>query len=426
MNRCFLGDIAISQTGPFGSQLHEKDYVEEGTPIVTVEHLGDIGFTTQNLPFVSEEDTERLSKYLLQEGDIVFSRVGSIDRCVYVEKEQAGWLFSGRCLRVRCDKAKVNPRYLSYYFKLPEFKKMMMNISVGATMPSLNTKLMDSIKLILLNRSEQDRVAEFLGNIDAKIEINNKINEQLELMAKSIYNYWFLQFDFPDKNGKPYKSSGGKMIWNGELNREIPAGWEVSNVEHFGRLSNGINYDKNIIGDKIYKIINVRNISSTTLLLDKCKIEDIQLSEKIADKFLLKENDILIARSGIPGAVRVLISDIKDTIFCGFIICLSLSSRFYRDYLVYMLKDYENTSATTSGGTIMQNVSQETIKRLRFPVPDEGIIQLFNKKIDVIWKSMQQKMEENQELIALRDFLLPLLMNRQVGFKEEYKGGNTL
>ena len=84
MIKCRLGDVAKSQTGPFGSQLHEADYVKEGTPIVTVEHLGDTGFTTQNLPFVSEKDTKRLSKFLLEEGDIVFSRVGAVDRNVYV------------------------------------------------------------------------------------------------------------------------------------------------------------------------------------------------------------------------------------------------------------------------------------------------------------------------------------------------------
>ena len=94
----FLADI---QTGPFGSQLHKEDYVKYGTPIVTVEHLGKRIFTEQNLPKVSEEDKNRLNKYLLKRGDIVFSRVGSVDRCSFVDEEHEGWLFSGRCLRVR-------------------------------------------------------------------------------------------------------------------------------------------------------------------------------------------------------------------------------------------------------------------------------------------------------------------------------------
>ena len=96
-----LGDIASVQTGPFGSQLHNEDYVSAGTPIVTVEHLGARKFSKQNLPLVSEVDKERLSKYTLHKGDIVFSRVGSVDRCSYVSQDEDGWLFSGRCLRVR-------------------------------------------------------------------------------------------------------------------------------------------------------------------------------------------------------------------------------------------------------------------------------------------------------------------------------------
>ena len=101
MNRHFLRDIADIQTGPFGSQLHKEDYVDIGTPIVTVEHLGNRVFTEQNLPKVSDEDKARLSKYVLKEGDIVFSRVGSVDRCSYVDAAHDGWMFSGRCLRVR-------------------------------------------------------------------------------------------------------------------------------------------------------------------------------------------------------------------------------------------------------------------------------------------------------------------------------------
>ena len=106
-----LGDIAEVQTGPFGSQLHNKDYALVGSPIVTVEHLGNRHFTTQNLPLVSDTDKARLSKYILSEGDIVFSRVGSVDRCSYVSDKEIGWLFSGRCLRVRCNR-EVYPLYI--------------------------------------------------------------------------------------------------------------------------------------------------------------------------------------------------------------------------------------------------------------------------------------------------------------------------
>ena len=137
----YLKDITDIQTGPFGSQLHNKDYVQDGTPIVTVEHLGNRSFSTQNLPMVSNTDKERLKKYVLKEGDIVFSRVGAIDRCSFVDKKHEGWLFSGRCLRVR-PSSFIDPLYLYYSLNQEETKQFIRNIAVGATMPSINTKLL--------------------------------------------------------------------------------------------------------------------------------------------------------------------------------------------------------------------------------------------------------------------------------------------
>ena len=164
----FLADI---QTGPFGSQLHKEDYVKYGTPIVTVEHLGKRIFTEQNLPKVSEEDKNRLNKYLLKRGDIVFSRVGSVDRCSFVDEEHEGWLFSGRCLRVRPLK-KINPLFLYYFFCLENTKEFMRSIAVGATMPSINTRLIGEIKIKFPDYKKQEKIVNVLSAIDDKIELN--------------------------------------------------------------------------------------------------------------------------------------------------------------------------------------------------------------------------------------------------------------
>lgn len=180
----FLSDI---QTGPFGSQLHKEDYVDDGTPIVTVEHLGNRVFTEQNLPRVSNEDKQRLSKYILKEGDIVFSRVGSVDRCSFVDSQHTGWLFSGRCLRVRPFE-EISPLFLYYFFCLESTKKFIRNIAVGATMPSINTKLMGEIEVSYPDKQVQEKIANLLGAIDNKIELNNAINDNLEAQAEAIYN----------------------------------------------------------------------------------------------------------------------------------------------------------------------------------------------------------------------------------------------
>jgi len=150
-----LGSIADVQTGPFGSQLHQKDYKSAGTPIITVEHIGDNRITHQNLPLVGDSDKKRLKKYLLSEGDIVFSRVGSVDRSAYVSMDEDGWLFLGCLLRVRADKKIIDPKYLSYYFYQEHFKEHVRRIAVGATMPSINTTILSEIMISFPPISEQ-------------------------------------------------------------------------------------------------------------------------------------------------------------------------------------------------------------------------------------------------------------------------------
>ena len=181
-----LREVADIQTGPFGSQLHKEDYVESGTPIVTVEHLGSRTFTEQNLPKVSDKDRERLKKYILLTGDIVFSRVGSVDRCSYVDEQHKGWMFSGRCLRVRPIRD-IDSLYLYYFFCLESTQQFVRNIAVGATMPSINTKLLGEVPIRIPNVNKQKIIASILGGLDDKIELNNKINENLEQQAQAFY-----------------------------------------------------------------------------------------------------------------------------------------------------------------------------------------------------------------------------------------------
>jgi type I restriction enzyme S subunit len=178
MQSQFLRNLADIQTGPFGSQLHKEDYVDDGTPIVTVEHLGSRVFTEQNLPRVSDNDKNRLSKYILSKGDIVFSRVGSVDRCSFVDASHDGWMFSGRCLRVRPGN-ELYPLYLYYFFCLEKTKQFIRNIAVGATMPSINTKLLGEVVVEFPSYKEQKVIADILATVDDKIEQNAKVNENL-------------------------------------------------------------------------------------------------------------------------------------------------------------------------------------------------------------------------------------------------------
>ena len=405
MTRVILGDIAISQTGPFGSQLHEEDYVSEGTPIVTVEHLGDTNFTHQNLPFVSEADTKRLSKYILIEGDIVFSRVGSIDRNVYVDKNHEGWMFSGRCIRVRADKNKVNPRYLSYYFKQNSFKKMMMNLAVGATMPSLNTKIMNSIELDLLPRENQDKIANILSAIDDKIQINNQINQELEVMAKTLHDYWFVQFDFPDQNGNPYKSSGGKLVYHPELKREIPEGW---GVEKLGDISQ-------YVTEKVDSFeLNIENyVGTDNMIADMGGIELTTSIPKSGTSTKFSVGDILISNIR-PYFKKIWLSDRTGGCSAD-VLCIRTNRIIPKEFVYATLArdDFFNYDVAGSKGSKMPRGDKKHI--MEYPIVFEfEVAEQYSKIVRPIYEAVHENNNQNQELTKLRDWLLPMLMNGQV------------
>lgn len=164
-----IGEVAEVKTGPFGSALHERDYVQDGTPIITVEHLGILGVTHSNLPLVSETDRKRLSAYSLQLNDIVFSRVGSVDRNALIRDPEAGWLFSGRLLRLRFDQKTVFAPFLSHYFHTEPFKERVRSVAVGQTMASLNTRILSGVMIHLPSLPEQSAIASILSDMDTEI-----------------------------------------------------------------------------------------------------------------------------------------------------------------------------------------------------------------------------------------------------------------
>ena len=166
---CRIQDVADVKTGPFGSSLHERDYVEDGTPIITVEHLGEFGVLHSNPPMVSDADRRRLGAYSLEEYDIVFSRVGSIDRNALIRSAEAGWLFSGRLLRLRLNDKYAFAPYLSYQFHTEPFKQRVKSVAVGQTMASLSTQILNGIEVILPTLAEQIAIASVLSDMDSEL-----------------------------------------------------------------------------------------------------------------------------------------------------------------------------------------------------------------------------------------------------------------
>jgi type I restriction enzyme, S subunit len=182
-----LGEIADVKTGPFGSALHEKDYVNDGTPIITVEHLSEQGVVYVNLPMVSDSDRKRLKAYILLKGDIVFSRVGSVDRNSLIKEEESGWLFSGRLLRIRVKTLDICSSFLSYYFNQESTKQRVRAVAVGQTMASLNTQILKNVDIAFPPTTpEQTAIATILSDMDAEIAALEQRRDKTRILKQGM------------------------------------------------------------------------------------------------------------------------------------------------------------------------------------------------------------------------------------------------
>mgnify|MGYP004459651445 CR=1 FL=1 len=388
---------------------------ENGHPLILSKNIQRNSINLQDTYNISEEDYNAINaRSKVSQWDILFSMIGTVGS-VYLEKSK-DIPYAIKNMGVFSTKDELKAKWLYYYLQTNEAKSIISNYLNGAVQKFLPLGFLREFPVREMPRNAKEIIS-VLENIDSKIDNNNAIAAELEGMAKDLYDYWFVQFDFPDENGKPYKSSGGKMVWNEELKREIPEGWEVSQLKDICFLRNGINYDKNEVGDADFKIANVRNITASTFLMDVNDFDVIHLKKEKAKQYSLKPEDIVIARSGTPGAIRLVQNPKNDTIFCGFIICCTPKVAKYRNYMAYTLKLFEGTSATKTGGSILQNVSQDTLNSLILCIPPDELIEKFNIMITSILEEIQNTINESRELTSLRDFLLPMLMNGQVKVK---------
>ena len=398
-----LGGIADIQTGPFGSQLHNKDYALVGSPIVTVEHLGNRHFTTKNIPLVSDIDKARLSKYILSEGDIVFSRVGSVDRCSYVSDKEVGWLFSGRCLRVRCNR-EVYPLYIYYYFCLESVKQYIRNVAVGATMPSINTQIMSEIPISLPSLEEQRRIAGILGAIDDKIENNRRINTNLELQAQALYKQWFVDFDFPNEEGKPYKSSGGKMV-DSELG-PIPEEWRVGDIYKYVNVVYGAPYKSVLFNERKdgNPLIRIRDLKTFS--------PQYYTQEILPNTEFINTGDVVAGMDAefVP-CLWMGEKGVLNQRCCKFVGKQDSISNYYVMFLVKPELEFVQSYKT---GTTVSHLGKADIDKFVVVQPPFAVIEKFSKIADALLNNKIKLAKENITLATLRDTLLPKLMNGEI------------
>ena len=183
-----LGDIANVQTGPFGSQLHQRDYVDVGTPCIMPTNIGtQLDIKSEGIAHVKEEDVMRLKKHCVKEGDIIYSRRGDIEKCAFISLREEGWLCGTGCLRIRINSMNVNPHFIAYQLSTKESKNWIVGNAVGTTMLNLNTGILKELPLLIPDRQSQDSVVAILKSIDDNIECNRRKNENLEQQAQALF-----------------------------------------------------------------------------------------------------------------------------------------------------------------------------------------------------------------------------------------------
>lgn len=389
------------------------DWKNEGIRVVRNFNLKDGNLDFTDGYFVDESTyLERTKRAIPEEGDIIISREAPMGVVGIVPKGLKCCL-GQRLVLLKVNNGKCDPYYLLNTlmsdFVQTQFKRAD---ATGSIVSNLCIPDLKEIIIPVIESGQKD-VARLLEIINKKQLINNAINDNLAYQLKDIYNYWFNQFNFPHNDKHQYKTDGGLMIWNDKIKRKIPASWEIKSFGELCSLRNGINYDKSVEGEKMYKIINVRNISSSDLILNENDFDEIGLPQKQGNKYCVSDNSIIVARSGIPGATRILQKPSGNIIFCGFIICCTPCDDIYKYYLMFYLKQLEGSAATKTGGSILQNVSQDTLSDLLVPIPPQSLLRKFNQIVSQSLELIHSNMQENTQLLKLRDWLLPMLMNGQ-------------
>lgn len=387
-NLCVSGGI---QTGPFGSQLHQKDYLQVGTPIITVEHLGENRVLHQDLPRVSVADKKRLSRYVMQKGDIIFSRVGSVDRRALVRDEEDGWLFSGRCLRVRPDNTIIDSDYLSWFFGLEMFKDYIRRIAVGATMPSLNTELLSNVPIIFPPLSEQRAIAGILGALDDKIELNRRMNRTLESMARAVFR-------------ELIKAESGKETTVGEVVTVVggstpstanPAFWDGGNILWATPK-------------------DLAPLQSPILLDTTSRITEFGLQQ--ISSGLLPAGTVLLSSRAPIGYLAI--TQVQTAINQGFIaiICTNEVPNYF---ILNWLKDSMEEIIGRANGTTFLEISKSNFRPMPIFIPSAERMKGFVKTVEPLYQKIVANLKESRTLASLRDSLLPKLIMSDIRLRPQ-------
>ena len=409
--------------GPFGSDIKVECFVNEGIPVLNGANLTGYKLVENGFRYVTKEKAQSFRKAIAKRGDIVITHRGTLGQISYIPDDSKfdEYVISQSQFRVALNEELVDPIYFVYYFHTSEGQRRLLANKCHVGVPALaqattNFKL---IEIPLPKFDVQRKIASILSSLDAKIELNNKINAELEAMAKTLYDYWFVQFDFPNVEGKPYKTSGGKMVYNEELKREIPVGWEVGTFGTYAKSKGGFAFKSEWWQDEGIPVIKIKDIQENyTLDLNRISYVDVSKLD-IAKAYEAKAGDVVIAMTGATvGKYAIVPLHSKPILVNQRVALFDLGNEPINSlpFLINSLNQeyFRETVFTLASGAAQPNISNSQIDNIPLVVPNKELITDYNSKLISTYKTILNNQVENQHLSSLRDWLLPMLMNGQV------------
>jgi len=402
-----LGDIAASvQTGPFGSQLHQSDYSEFGTPVVMPKDMIGGKILEDSIARVEEQHVNRLSRHKVNVGDILYARRGDVGKCALVTENEKGWLCGTGCLKVTIDFSKANPKFVFYQLQKPETVGWVEKHAVGATMLNLNTGILESIPLELPKLSEQNKIVGILSAYDNLIENNRKQIKLLEEAAQRLYKQWFIDLRYPGHETTP--------IVDG-----LPKGWrKVTLGSALSKITTGLNPRKNFVlgqGKNFY--VTIKNMGDNNIYLDdKCDRVNDEALEKINKRSDLKTGDILFSGIGTIGRVYLIDIPTNNWNVSESVFTMRVNECVSKEFLYLMLlsDDVQSYCDLHAHGVAQRGIRMADLKEYKFVLPENKIIDSFTTMVEPIIEKTQILRKSINYAAESRDRLLPKLMNGEL------------
>lgn len=407
-----LGKISEIITGPFGSQLHQSDYVEQGIPVVMPQDIDNRKVNYASINYVSNEDAIRLERYKTIINDILYARRGDVEKHAFIKEKDNGVLCGTGCLRVRITTLEVEPEFISFFLNREETRKWLVTHAVGTNMPNLNTDILSDVPIAYPLLEEQRRIVQVLNSLDEKIALNSAVNDNLEQQLMLLYDYWFTQFDFPDNDGNPYQTSGGKMVWNDTLKRNIPENWKVQSVIS-NCLSSIIKPGVEIFNTKTYLAtadVKGTSISTGTIVDYDGRESRANMQPSINSVWFAKMKNSIKHLYLNKEMQPIISSSILSTGFCG-LQCNEISFEYIASYVSNAY--FEIHKDMLAHGATQEAVNNDDLAGVHIIIPEDTVLRAYHETTQAIYAQISKNVCENQELVKLRDWLLPMLMNGQ-------------